>query len=193
MSRLKELLPLIRSGDEAAAAEFVQTYEPHVRRFVRARMRVARLRRVSDSSDLCQIVLASVLVRAAVGHYEVADSEEMKKLLAKIAANKVADLARKPEFRSPHVPVFGPGNDGVEPAASGAGPASQLALHELIQKADQLLSDRERPIAELRKEGLTWEEVGKRLNMSGEAVRKTLDRAVKRITLALGLEESTDE
>jgi RNA polymerase sigma factor (sigma-70 family) len=193
MSRLKELLTLIRSGDGAAAAEFFQTYQPHVRRFVRARMRVARLRRVSDSSDLCQAVLASVLVRAAVGHYEVADSEEMKKLLAKIAANKVADLARKPEFRNPPVPIFAPGNDGVEPVSAGSSPVSQVALLELIQKADQLLSDRERPIAELRKEGLTWEEVGRRMNMSADAVRKILDRAVKRITLALGLEERTDE
>ena len=82
---------------------------------------------------------------------------------------------------------------GVEPVAPGAGPASQLALSELIQKAEQLLTETERPIVELRKEGLTWEQVGNRLNKSADAVRKTLDRAAKRIMLALGLEERNDE
>ncbi len=139
------------------------------------------------------MVLASFLVRAAVGQFEIGDSDEMKKLLARIASNKVADLARKPEFRDPHVPVGGADLSGVEPVAPGASPASQLALSELIQKAEQLLTETERPIAELRKEGLTWEEVGKRLNKSADAVRKTLDRAAKRIMLALGLESSTDE
>ncbi len=193
LSRLEELLRRIRDGDEAAAVEFVHTYEPHVRRVIRARIRVARMRRVSDSSDLCQVVLASFLVQAAVGQYEPADSDEMRKLLGRIARNKVADLARKPEFRDPHVPVAGADESGVEPVAPGLGPASQLALSELIQKAEQLLTDSERPIAELRKQGLTWDEVGHRLNKSADAARKTLDRAARRIMLALGLEERNDE
>ncbi len=193
MSRLEELLGRIRDRDQSAAEEFVRTYGPHVRRVVRARLRVARLRRVSDSSDLCQVVLASFLVRAAVGQYEIADSDEMKKLLARIAVNKVADLARKPEFLNPPLPVGGSEVGGIEPVEPGAGPASQLALSELIQKAEQLLTDTERPIAELRKEGLTWAEVGKRLNTSADAARKALDRAAKRIMLALGLEGPIDE
>ena len=193
MSRLEQLLQRVRNGDQDAATEFVNTYEPHVRRVVRARMRVAQLRRVSDSSDLCQVVLASFLVQAAVGQYEIDDSDEMKKLLARIAMNKVADIARKPEFRDIHLPIGGSETGGVEPVAPGSGPVSQLALSELIQKAEELLNENERPIASLRKEGLTWDEVGKRLGKSGDAVRKTLDRAVKRISLALGLETPADE
>jgi DNA-directed RNA polymerase specialized sigma24 family protein len=99
MSRLRELVRRIREGDEEAAAEFFRTYEPHVRRVIRARLRIGGMRRVSDSSDLCQVVLASFLVGSAVGRYDVADTEAMKKLLARIAANRVIDLARKPEFQ----------------------------------------------------------------------------------------------
>jgi RNA polymerase sigma factor (sigma-70 family) len=192
MSRLQELLRRIREGDEAAAAEFFRTYEPHVRRVVRARLRIAGMRRVSDSSDLCQVVLASFLVGSAVGRYDIEDTEAMKKLLARIAANRVIDLARKPEFRKPAVPVVGPGADGVQPVARGSSPASQIALQELIQKANQLLTDSERPIADLRKEGLTWEEIGQRLGKSADAVRKSLDRAARRIMLALGMEGPND-
>jgi RNA polymerase sigma-70 factor (ECF subfamily) len=193
MSRLQELLQLIRQGDEAAASEFVHTYKPHIRRVVRARMRLMQMRRISDSSDLCQVVLASFWIRAAVGQYDIADSYDLKKLLARIASNKVADLARRPEFRVPPVPVDGNGVGGGEPVAPEPGPASQLALSELIHKAEHLLTDRERPIAELRKEGLTWEEVAERLGKNADALRKTLDRATRRIMCALGLEEPSDE
>jgi RNA polymerase sigma factor (sigma-70 family) len=193
MNRLQELLRRIQAGDDAAAAEFFRTYEPHVRRVVRARMRIPGMRRVSDSSDLCQVVLASFLVGSAVGRYNVEDTEAMKKLLARIAANRVIDLARKPEFRKPAVAVAGAGGTGVEVVAPESTPASQLALSELIKKADQLLTDVERPIAELRKEGLSWEEIGHRLGKSADAVRKSLDRAARRIMHALGMEESNDE
>jgi RNA polymerase sigma factor (sigma-70 family) len=192
MSRLQELLRRIQAGDEAAVAEFLRLYEPHVRRVVRARLRIPGARRVSDSSDLCQVVLASVLVGSALGRYDVADTEAMKKLLARIAANRVIDLVRRPEFRRPVVPV-GDGSDGVEVVARTPGPTSQVALHELIQKADRLLTEGERPIAELRKEGLTWEEIGQRLGKSADAVRKSLDRATRRILLALGMGGPNDE
>ena len=192
MSRLQELLGRIRAGEEAAAEEFVRIYEPYVRRVVRARLRIPGMRRVSDSSDLCQVVLASFLVGSAVGRYDVADIDGMKKLLARIAANRVVDLARKPEFRKPVVPVGGDGAGGVEVIARGPGPASQVALHELIQHADRLLSESERPIAELRKEGLSWEEIGRRLGKSADAVRKSLDRAARRVMHALGMEGPND-
>jgi RNA polymerase sigma factor (sigma-70 family) len=194
MSRLQELLRRIGDGDQAAAEEFYREYEPHVRKVIRARMRAAGLpsRRLSDSSDLCQAVLAGFLVNSAVGRYKLDDSDAVRKLLSKIAANRVIDLARRPEFRKPAVPIAG-GAEGVEPVAHGSSPESQVALHELIQKADRLLTKSERPIAELRKEGLTWEEIGQRLGKSADAVRKALDRAAGRIMLALGMEGQDDE
>jgi RNA polymerase sigma factor (sigma-70 family) len=193
MSRLRELLRRIQAGDEEAAAEFCRTYEPHVRRVVRARLRIPGVRRVSDSSDLCQVVLASFLVGSAVGRYDIEDTEAMKKLLARIAANRVIDLVRKPEFRRPLVPIGGALGEGIEAVAHGSSPGSQIALRELIQKANGLLTETERPIAELRKDGLTWEEIGQRLGKKPDAVRKVLDRAARRIMLALGMERPTDE
>jgi RNA polymerase sigma factor (sigma-70 family) len=193
MSRLEDLLRQIRDGDQDAAAEFYRTYEPHVRRVIRARMRVQGMRRASDSSDLCQVVLASILVGSAVGRYNVSDSDEMKRLLARIAANRVIDLARRAEFRKPIIPVGGHGADEIDVIDRGQSPTSQIALHELLEKADRLLTDDERPIAELRKEGWTWEAIGERLGKSGDAVRKSLDRAARRILLALGMEDPADE
>ena len=193
MSRLRELLTRIQAGDEAAVAEFYRIYEPHVRRVVRARLRAQGMRRASDSSDLCQVVLANFLVGSAVGRYDVADTEGMKRLLARIAANRVIDLARRPEFRKPVVPVGGDGAGEVDVIAPGPGPASQIALVELIEKADRLLTDGERAIAELRKDGLSWDEIGRRLGKGADAVRKALDRAAGRILRTLGMEAADDE
>ena len=108
MRRFQVLLDEIRAGDGDAAEEFVRTYEPYVRQVVRARLRVL-LRRVADSSDFCQAVMASFLIRASVGEYDVADPVELKRLLGRMAINKVVDLVRKPEFRQPVLALSCPG------------------------------------------------------------------------------------
>ena len=54
-----DFLQRIRAGDEQAAAELVSRYESAVRVEVRMRLADSRLRRVFDSMDLCQSVLAS--------------------------------------------------------------------------------------------------------------------------------------
>lgn len=66
-----EFLRRIRAGDEHAAAELVRRYEPAIRLEVRLRLGDPRLRRVLDSMDICQSVLASFFVRAAVGQYDL--------------------------------------------------------------------------------------------------------------------------
>jgi len=195
MSRLEELLPRIQDGDQDAAAEFYRVYKPQLQRQTRAYLRAVGLplRRLSDSSDICQIVLADFLVGSAIGRYDIGNSEELQKLLARIASRRVIDLARKPEFRKPVVPVGGGGAEGVDVADRGSSPASQIAVHELIEKADQLRTEDERLIAELRKDGLAWEEIGRRLGKGPEAVRKAHERATRRVMLALGLEGPNDE
>src|SRR5262245_59589702 len=74
---LKELIRGVRSGDPEAAAELVRLYEPYVRRAVRVEMRDARLRRVFDSSDFCQSVLASFFVGLAHGQYQLDRPEQL--------------------------------------------------------------------------------------------------------------------
>ena len=60
-----ELIRQVRNGDEAAAVELVRRYEPVIRRQIRVwlRMQDPRLRRVFDSMDVCQSVMASFFVR----------------------------------------------------------------------------------------------------------------------------------
>ena len=78
----QQLLGRVRGGDEQAAAELVKRYEPAIRREVRFRLRDARLARLFDSTDVCQSVLASFFLRAALGEYELESPEQLMKLLS---------------------------------------------------------------------------------------------------------------
>src|SRR5437764_4205204 len=88
-----DLIRRVRGGDEAAAAELVKRYEPAIRRAVRVRLD-PRLRRVCDSMDLCQAVLGSFFVRAALGQYELETPEQLLKLLATMARKKLSKAGR---------------------------------------------------------------------------------------------------
>ena len=68
---VRELLRLVRTGDAIAAEELVRAYEPELRRAIRVRLTDARLRRLIDSVDICQSVLAGFFVRTAAGQYDV--------------------------------------------------------------------------------------------------------------------------
>src|SRR5579885_2113346 len=90
-SDFHDLIRRVRAGDEAAAAELVRRYEPAIRRAVRIRLADTRLARAFDSMDVCQSVLASFFVRAALGQYELDAPEQLLKLLATMARHKLAD------------------------------------------------------------------------------------------------------
>src|SRR4051812_44768072 len=90
----QDLIRRIRAGDEAAAAALVRTYEPAIRREARVRLSDSRLRRLFDSMDICQSVLASFFVRAALGQYELEQPEQLLRLLVDMSRKKLVDRAR---------------------------------------------------------------------------------------------------
>ena len=91
-----EFIRRIRQGDEQAAEELVRRYEAEIRLEVRGwlRLRNPALRRVFDSMDICQSVLASFFARAAVGDFDLDEPPQLIRLLVGMARNKVAEQAR---------------------------------------------------------------------------------------------------
>jgi RNA polymerase sigma-70 factor (ECF subfamily) len=180
----------VRAGDEQAAAELVRQYEGVVRREVRLRLRDPRLRRVFDSLDLCQSVLASFWLGAAAGRYDLDDPGQLVRLLVGIARNKVAAAARRQQAGiRDHRRV-----EAVDPAVcpvADPGPTAseQLAGRELLSEVRRRLTEEERRVAELRADGRGWAEVARELGGTPDARRVQLDRAVRRVARALGLEE----
>src|SRR5215212_4799414 len=84
----------IRAWEPDAAAELFRSYEPAIRRAVRVRLADARLGNLLDSMDICQSVLKSFFVRAAAGQYDLETPEQLLKLLASMARNKLTTQAR---------------------------------------------------------------------------------------------------
>ena len=91
-----EFIRRIREGDEQAAEELVRRYEPEIRLEVRGwlRLRNPALRRVFDSMDICQSVLASFFARAAIGQFDLDEPPQLIRLLVGMARKKVAEQTR---------------------------------------------------------------------------------------------------
>jgi RNA polymerase sigma factor (sigma-70 family) len=186
---LQALLLRFRGGDPDAAAELVQAYEPHLRRIIRLRIRDSRLRRLFDSSDICQSVLANFFTRLSLGQYDLDSPGQLVRLLETMARNKVATHARKGQVtRRDERPI-----DGSEDVAGRAVPGpsftEQVAWRELIEIVRSRLSDSERNLSDLRAEGREWSEIAERVGGTAEAARKRLERAFDRVARELGWEE----
>ena len=86
----------IRQGDERAAEELIRRYEPEIRLEIRTllRLRDPRLRRVFDSMDICQSVMVSFFLRAAVGDFDLDEPSQLIRLLVGMARNRLAERVR---------------------------------------------------------------------------------------------------
>jgi RNA polymerase sigma-70 factor (ECF subfamily) len=185
-----DLLRRVVAGDQEAAAQLVRDYEPVIRREVRVRLRGDRARRLFDSLDICQSVLANFFVRAATGQFDLHGPTDLVKLLLTMTRNKLASRLRQQhrqrrDERRTVGAVERLGLAGPDPS-----PSRVVAGHELLQEARRRLTEEERQLAELRCRGLGWEEVAACLGGSPEARRKQLARALDRVASELGLDEA---
>lgn len=187
-----EMIRRVRLGDERCAAALVQRYAPQVQRIVRVRLRDQNLRRVLDSMDICQSVMADFFIRAALGQFELNTSDDLLKLLATMARNRLTNHALKQHAQKRDVSkVESLGDQALYD--TGPSPSGEFSIRELLQKSREKMSDAERRIAELRCEGRTWGDIASHLGETSDAVRVRLDRAMNRVSRELGLCELNDD
>lgn len=189
----RDLIRRVRDRDPDAAAELVRRYEPTIRRVVRIRLRDAGMRRLLDSTDVCQSVLASFFVRAAAGQFDLDRPEDLPRLLVTIARNKVASQARKQATLKRDRKRSTAGDTALAGVADhGPSPSVAVANAELLDRFRKGLDPDELAIADLRAEGLGWAEVAAKLGGSPQARRMQLARAADRVARSLGLDDSND-
>jgi RNA polymerase sigma-70 factor (ECF subfamily) len=190
----QELIARVRSGDGDAAAELVRRYEPAIRRVVRLRLTDTRLRRAFDSMDVCQSVLASFFVRAALGQYDLANPDQLLKLLAQMARHKVTGQARRERAGRRDVARLVDDSGAAQNVVGAeASPSRMVAGRELLDEFRNRLSPEEKELADLRADGREWADIGQERGESPEALRKRLARALDRVAQQLGLDEADDE
>jgi RNA polymerase sigma-70 factor (ECF subfamily) len=190
--RFAEFIRRIRAGDERAARELVRRYGPAMRRAVRVRLRDPSLRRLIESVDICQSAFASFFVRTALGQYDLKSPDQLLRLLATIARNKVAHQARREYAGCRDRRRVNPGAALEDCPAGGSSPSRQVADRELVLEAQRRLTPGERALLERRGQGLGWAEIAAELGGSPDALRSRLARAVARVARQLGLDGRGD-
>jgi RNA polymerase sigma factor (sigma-70 family) len=189
-----ELIDRVRSRDEAAAAELVKRYESAIRRVVRIHLRDARMRRLLDSSDICQSVLASFFVRTALGQYDLETPEQMLRLLTAIARNKLTNQAARLRAKRRDI---GRNADADEPhdfaIDQASDPSEQASAREILKKVRDRLRPNELRLAEQRALGRGWKEIAAEFGGTDVALRKQLTRALDRVMSELGLDDISHE
>src|SRR5215472_2423946 len=133
----------IRAGDDRAAQELVERYEPVIRREVRLRLRDPRLNSQFDWTDVCQSVLASFFVRAASGQYDLDEPGQLLKLLVVMTRNKLAVQVRNQhcQRRDNRRVAQGTGEELEAVAAADPSPSRVFAGKELLEQVRQRLSE----------------------------------------------------
>jgi len=185
----REMIHRVRAGEEEAAVQLVRLYEPIIRVVVRRRLTNAGLRRLLDSMDICQSVLASFFVRVTSGQYELDQPEHLLKLLVSMARNKLVSAARKQNAarrgKSRDAASGFDANTVVDPAVT---PSEGITHRDLLEKVRSRLSGEERQLVEQRALGRNWTEIAEAIGGTPDGLRMRLSRAIDRITRELGLD-----
>jgi RNA polymerase sigma-70 factor (ECF subfamily) len=188
-----EFIGRIRAGDDQAARELVQRYEPVIRREVRVRLRDPRLYGRFDWTDICQSVLASFFVRAAAGQFELHQPDQLLRLLVIMTRHKLAKQQRRHRAgRRDYRRVEGRDPAELEGAAATPSPSRLVAGRELLEEFRRRLSAEERHLADLRAQGYDWGEIAGQLGGTPGARSKQLARALDRVEQQLRESEARD-
>jgi RNA polymerase sigma-70 factor (ECF subfamily) len=185
-----DLIRRVRAGDDTAAAEVVQHYGAALHRAVRARLTDPGLRRLLDSLDVCQSVLASFFVRAAAGQYALDTPAQLVQLLASMARHKLLRQAERLRAACRDVRRCREGGFGMgEPVDPGPQPPQVAASRDLLQQVRSRLSEEERRLADQRALGRSWADIAAEVGGNPDALRLRLSRAADRVARELGLDE----
>jgi RNA polymerase sigma-70 factor (ECF subfamily) len=186
-----DFIQRVRCGDERAAEELVRRYENEIRLEIRTwlRLRDPRLRRIFDSMDICQSVLASFFVRAAVGDFDLGEPRQLIQLLVGMARNKLANRVRHHQRKRRDVRRVGSSDPEEEMTAElQESPSQVVSNRELLELFRNRLSDEERRIADLRALGHDWAAIAEAFGGTADGRRKQLSRAIARVSSELGLD-----
>ncbi|MCA9130594.1 MAG: sigma-70 family RNA polymerase sigma factor [Planctomycetales bacterium] len=187
-AKFEQFLAKIRAGDEPAAAHLVSEFESLVRREVRMRLLDPRLRRVLDSGDVCQSVLASFFVRAAAGQFDLENPHALLKLLVSMARKKSAEAARRHYQQRRDVRRHSAPAEFDQPDGQLETPSQMVACQEILDRVNELLSPQEKQILDMRREGGSWQEIANRLGGTADGRRVQVARLMDRVCCSLGLD-----
>jgi RNA polymerase sigma-70 factor (ECF subfamily) len=185
----RQLIDRVRAGDPGAAEELVRAYEPIIRMAIRVRLDQSGVRRLLDSTDICQSVLANFFVRAASGQFALDTPEQLVKLLTTMARNKLIDQVHRQQAARRDYRRHQNGAEASDLSDHDPSPSRVVAYRDLLQAVRARLTPEERRLADLRAEGCSWAEIAAQFGGNADALRFRLSRALDRVTRDLRLND----
>lgn len=180
--RLRSLLLRMRQGDAEAFNELYAHYHSELARFIRIRLLDGKVGRYLSESDIFQSVFVRLYVKVIAGQYILETPEDLERLLRRMIGNRIIDAKRKKIDGE----TVGNGEALLQGMENGTAEAPErLANQDFAQWVLDQMTEEERTISVMRCDGHSWESIGNAIGKSAEAARKTLHRAVERITKQL--------
>ena len=176
-----ELLKRIENGDSDASTELLDQYGHHIRRIARIRLNDTMLRRVEDSMDIYQSVMANFFMRAATGQFDLDTPEQMLALISTMIRNRV--MVKSRFYRSQRRDMrrnISIANTPTEDKNRET-PSLMMSREEVIAEFYSRLNEEERWLLEERANGSSWQELAQKLDATPDQLRKRLARVTQRI------------
>lgn len=195
--KTQQLIALAKTGDDDALDQLCRVYGERVRRIVRLRMG-RELRVKLDSMDLVQDALLNAL--RGLGDFTYENEGDFLRWLSRIAQNTLGHHVEKlhADKRDIRREVrLEKCKSTTEEGWAGTPEPVKLTTPSVIMTRKEDLDKLERAIDELkpehkevivlaRIEGLSYKEIGERLDKSADAVGMLLSRAMFALTIAFG-------
>jgi RNA polymerase sigma-70 factor (ECF subfamily) len=197
LDKTRELVTLAKKGDKSALGRLYGAHAERIRRIVRLRMG-PELRSKLESMDLVQDVLMSAL--RDLDRFTYTSEGDFVRWLSRIAENALRHHidrlhAEKRDIRKEvrledYRPTTRDGFVGTAGPIDATTPSVIMSRKEDLDKLERAmdaLKPEHREVILLTKiEGLSYKEVGDRLQKSVEAVGMLLSRAMVALTIAYG-------
>jgi RNA polymerase sigma factor (sigma-70 family) len=185
---LAPLIERVKAGDADAIRTLIDRFEADVRTIVRVKLPQS-LRSQFDSMDFVQAVWQSVLTGEDVeGLGRFANAQHFRGFLAGVARNKVFEAHRRRSTRKYSLKREEPlyvrrGNRELprEVAAPNPTPSQDAQAHDRFAQLVAGRSEEETRVVELRRRGLTFEEIAAETGLSERSVRRIIEAIRQRM------------
>ncbi len=171
------LVASFRGGDEAAATALFERYFVRLTALVRGRLG-AKLRARVDADDVAMSAYRSFFVRVAAGQFELEESGDLWRLLARMALHKLSHQVERHSAEKRAVSqeerltdANGLTHDIASPEPS---PDEAAAIADELEFIMRSLNETQRRTLELRLQGELLETIAAELGQSERTVRRTL-------------------
>ncbi len=181
----KALLRRFRSGEQEAAAELFVRYSQRLQKLAERQCSIQLARR-NGTDDIIQSVFRTFFRRVAKGQYDVADGEDLWRLLLVLALNKIRNAASFHHAQKRDVRRTREVAPDQAARLDGDDEEALLLLRMTIDEVLAQQSESNRDIIRLRIDGHSIQEISQRTGRAQRTIERVLQSFRKALLAEIG-------